>query len=166
MRVDVLRNRVDPSVELWGDCILGTEMYCTFGRLFLSMDCRDPALWEIFILSTIWTKYNSLRGGKKESRNRTDSFERANRSTNALPRLFLYDLSTNLDDDDLFYSFWTILLHSFLPSHIRLHFRLSQLRPICIYAPFWPFWGIFSVNRLFESLTHKTQKWITGEWPF
>jgi hypothetical protein len=29
----------------------------------------------MFFLFIIWTKYNSVRGGKRESRNRTDSFE-------------------------------------------------------------------------------------------
>ena len=94
---------------------------CSFGSLFLSMvcQCRDSATWELFILFTIWTKYNSLRGGKKESRNRTDSFERANRSTNALPRPFFTTIDDPTTTTHLF--FWTIILHTFLPSHIRLH---------------------------------------------
>lgn len=61
----------------------------SFGAYSWAMVCRDSATWEIFILFTIWTKYNSMRGGKKE---RTDSFESEpldKRSLSSLPRLSL-----------------------------------------------------------------------------
>ena len=103
------------------NCILVTRTgRCKLRESILEHGLQGFGYVGNFYFVTMWTKYNSLRGGKKECRNRTDSFE-SEPLEQTLSRAFLYDLSTNLDDDDPFYSFWTILLHSFLPSHITLH---------------------------------------------
>lgn len=134
---------------------------CSFGSLFLSMVCRDSAMWEIFILFTMWTKYNSLRGGKKESRNRTDSFESEPLDKRSPAPFFTTYPRTSTTTTSFILSGPSFFIVFF---HLASHFIQFHLPPTSTYSTstylhlrsLWPFWGIFSVKKVSESLTHNT----------
>ena len=117
------------------------QLYTWISTLMDTMELRCPSLSMVsfagtrlrgkYIFFTIWTKCNSLRGGKNASRNRTDSLQcEPVNHRQTLSRASLYDLSTNLDDD-LFYSFSTFFIN---PFYLALHFIQFRLPPTWTYS--------------------------------
>jgi hypothetical protein len=91
-----------------------------------------------FYLFTMWTKYNLLRGGKKESRNRTDSFESEPLDKRSPASFFTTYPRTSTTTTSFILSgppFFIFSSHHTSFSFTCLQLRPTQLRLICIYAP-------------------------------